>query len=166
MSYKPSAFRIFSLAAFLAVLPCICAEAAGGSGGIGASEIFQQDVASGLALAGFDPVSYFLPEGPQAGRSDLEFVWGGVAWRFAREANRAAFEAAPTAYAPRIGGYDAQAACGGRVVDASPFIFVIVRNRLYLFRDDANRARFLSDESRALESERQWAELRKGLVKP
>lgn len=165
MSYESSAIRIFSLAAILAV-SCLCVQADNGSGGVGASEIFQQDAASGLTLGGFDPVSYFLPEGPQAGRSDLEFVWGGVAWRFAREANRAAFESAPAAYAPRIGGYDAQAASGGRVVDASPFIFVIVRNRLYLFRNDANRARFLSDESRALESERQWAELRQGLVKP
>src|SRR4051794_15151660 len=166
MPYRSGAFPVFGLAALLAALPCLGAQADGAPGGVGAAEIFQQDVASGVALGGFDPVSYFLPEGPQAGRSDLEFVWGGVAWRFAREANRAAFEAAPTAYAPGIGGYDAQAACGGRVVDASPFIFVIVRNRLYLFRDDANRARFLSDESRALESERQWAELRKGLVKP
>jgi hypothetical protein len=166
MPYRSGAFPVFGLAALLAALPCLGAQADGAPGGVGAAEIFQQDVASGVALGGFDPVSYFLPEGPQAGRSDLELVWGGVAWRFAREANRAAFEALPAAYAPRIGGYDAHAAGSGRIVDASPHVYVIVHNRLYLFRNDANRARFLSDETSALESEAHWAELRKGLVKP
>jgi hypothetical protein len=165
MSYRSGAFWIPCLAAFLAA-PAVWPQATGRPEPVGAAEVFQQDPASGMALGGFDPVSYFLPEGPKPGRPELELIWGGVAWRFASEANRAAFEAAPTAYAPRVGGYDAQAASLGRIVDASPALYVISRSRLYLFRNDANRARFLSDEARALESETMWQQLRRGLVRP
>jgi YHS domain-containing protein len=165
MSYRSAAFWISCLAAFLAG-PAVRAQAIVPPESVGAAEVYQQDPASGITLGGFDPVSYFLPEGPKPGRPDFELIWGGVAWRFASEANRAAFEAAPTAYAPRVGGYDAQVASVGRIVDANPALYVISRNRLYLFRNDANRARFLSDEARALESEARWRQLRRGLVKP
>ena len=131
---------------------------------VGATEIYDFDETSGLALAGFDPVTYFLPEGPKPGRPELELVWSGVAWRFASQANRAAFAADPTAFAPRIGGYDAQAASLGRVVDGDPGLYLIRDGRLYLFRSDATRARFLADGSIAAKSEERWALLKTGLV--
>jgi hypothetical protein len=165
MSYRSAAFWVPWIAAFLAA-PAVRAQAVDHPDAVGAAEVYQQDPASGIALGGFDPVSYFLPGGPKPGRPDLELIWGGVAWRFASEGNRAAFEARPPAYAPRVGGYDAQAASVGRIVDASPALYVISRSKLYLFRNDANRARFLSDETRALESEARWQQLCQGLVKP
>jgi hypothetical protein len=165
MSYRPSAFSILCLALLVAG-PGIRAQPGDWIEAVGTGEVFQQDLASGLALGGFDPVSYFLPEGPQAGRAELQSVWGGVAWRFAREANRVAFEASPTAYAPRIGGYDAEAARLGRVVDASPGLYVVLQNRLYLFRNVANREQFLSDDARATQSEARWEELKPKLVQP
>ena len=128
--------------------------------------MYQQDKGSGLALGGADPVSYFLPEGPRPGRPDLELVWSGVAWRFASQANRAAFESDPVSYAPRIGGYDALAASLGRIVDADPAIFFIGRQRLYLFRNEASRARFQADEGVAARSEERWSGLKGGLVRP
>jgi hypothetical protein len=133
---------------------------------IGATELYRSDESSGLALGGLDPVAYFLPEGPKAGRADVELLWSGVAWRFASEANRAAFEASPTTYAPRMGGYDAEAASRGRIVDANPQLYLVRDNRLYLFRNDANRARFLADEALAERSEGNWQALAKDLVQP
>jgi hypothetical protein len=133
---------------------------------VGAADIYASDATSGLALGGFDPVTYFLPEGPQPGRAGLEVVWGGVAWRLSSEANLAAFKANPIAYAPRIGGYDAQAANLGRVVDSRPDIYLVRGDRLYLFRTDAGRARFLADPSLASRSEESWLTLRAGLVRP
>jgi hypothetical protein len=133
---------------------------------LGTTELFQSDSTSGLALGGYDPVTYFLPEGPRPGRPDFELLWGGVAWRFASEANRAAFENDPGTFAPRIGGYDAEAAARGRLVDARADLFVVRDNRLYLFRNDGNRALFLADESLAPLSENRWAQLTTRLVKP
>jgi YHS domain-containing protein len=133
---------------------------------VGMAEVFHVDETTGLALGGFDPVTYLLPEGPQPGRSPHELVWSGVAWRFASAANRAAFEASPTVYAPRLGGYDAEAMSRGMIVDANPAISVIREGRLYLFRNDANRARFLADPTVAPRAEERWAGLRTGLVQP
>jgi hypothetical protein len=133
---------------------------------VGVAEVFLRDDLTGLALSGFDPVSYFLPEGPKPGRAELEHVWAGVAWRFASEANRTAFAATPEVFAPRIGGYDATAASQGRLVDASAALHVVRGGRLYLFRSDANRARFLADESLSARSEERWPELQQQLVRP
>lgn len=133
---------------------------------IGATEFFQSDPASGVALGGYDPVSYFLPEGPRPGKADHEFLWGGVAWRFSSEANRAAFEAAPRAFSPRFGGYDAEAVSRGRIVDARPELFVVKDGRLYLFRNDANRARFLADPAVAGRGEEAWSLLRDRFAQP
>jgi YHS domain-containing protein len=130
------------------------------------TEVFHVDEATGFALGGFDPVTYLLPEGPQPGRSPHELVWSGVAWRFASAANRAAFEASPTVYAPRLGGYDAEAMSRGRMVDANPTISIIRDGRLYLFRNDANRARFLADPAVGPRAEERWAGLKAGLVPP
>jgi hypothetical protein len=133
---------------------------------VGAGELFHSDPASGLALGGFDPVTYFLADGPRAGRPEFELLWAGVGWRFSSEANRAAFENNPDAFAPRFGGYDAEAVSRGRIVDAKPHLYIVQRSRLYLFRNDANRARFLSDEASATRAERHWTTLKQGLARP
>lgn len=133
---------------------------------VGTAEVFQVDDSTGFVLGGFDPVSYHLPEGAQPGRSPHELVWGGAAWRFASAANRAAFEASPAVYAPRLGGYDAEAMSRGRVVDANPAISLIHEGRLYLFRNDANRARFLADPQVASRAAERWIMVMRGLVQP
>lgn len=133
---------------------------------VGAMEVYQADVTSGFALGGFDPVTYFLPEGPRAGRPDLEAIWSGVAWRFSSEANRSAFMSRPDAFAPRLGGYDAGAMASGKVVDANPLLFLVSGERLYLFRTDASRALFLADETLAARAEAQWSKAKGGLVRP
>jgi hypothetical protein len=131
---------------------------------VGATEVFVGDDWSGFGLSGFDPVSYFLAPVPQPGRQGIELIWGGLAWRFASAANREAFEADPEAYAPRIGGHDASAAAEDRLVAAEPTLFAIRNSRLYLFRNERSRARFLSDPSLAEKAEARWPDLKRDLV--
>lgn len=131
---------------------------------VGAAEVYSTNDRSGLGLLGFDPVSYFLPEGPKPGSSDIEVIWKGTAWRFASAANRAAFERDPETYAPRIGGYDATAAARGLVVDANVSLYVVRGGRLYLFRTDHDRARFMADPTLADQAEAHWPALRQSLV--
>lgn len=132
---------------------------------VGATEMFVADDWSGFGLRGFDPVSYFTPAGPQAGREGIELIWSGLGWRFASAANRAAFEHEPQAYAPRIGGHDPTAAAEGRLVAGEPALFLIREERLYLFRNDRSRARFLADPTLAEKAEARWAELGRRLVR-
>lgn len=113
-----------------------------------------------LALRGYDPVSYFLPEGPRPGSALFEAEWGDRVWRFASEANRAAFRRDPEVYAPRLGGYDAAAILDRRLADADPAVFAVIGERLYLFRDGQRRGRFLADPALAASAEAIWPGLR------
>ena len=134
--------------------------------GVGLTELFAPDGRSGVALSGFDPVTYFLTEGPQPGRPEHEIIWSGVAWRFASAANREAFVGDPEAYAPRLGGYDATAAAGGVIVEANPLLFAVTSEGLYLFRSDHARARFMADDSIAHKAEERWSGLKRDLLQP
>jgi hypothetical protein len=133
---------------------------------VGVTELFAPDARSGVALSGFDPVTYFLTEGPQPGRPEYEIIWKGIAWRFASAANREAFAEDPEAYAPRLGGYDATAAAGGLIVEANPLLFAVTSDGLYLFRSDHARARFMADDSIAHKAEERWSNLRRELLQP
>lgn len=113
-----------------------------------------------LTLNGFDPVSYFLEDGPRAGTGRFELTWGGRVWRFVSSANREVFRDDPAVYAPRLGGYDAAGILEGRLVDADPLIFAVIGERLYLFRDAGRRARFLADPGLARQAEAAWPGLR------
>ncbi|MCJ2142367.1 YHS domain-containing (seleno)protein [Methylobacterium sp. E-066] len=119
-----------------------------------------------LALEGFDPVSYFLKEGPQAGAARFELSWGGKVWRFASGADRAAFRDNPEVYAPRLGGFDAAGILDGRLVDADPLVFAVIGERLYLFRDAERRARFLAEPELVRRAEAAWPGLQGQLDMP
>jgi hypothetical protein len=133
---------------------------------VGVTEVFAVDELSGVALYGFDPVSYFLGEGPKPGLAEHEIIWSGVAWRFASVANRDAFLDHPETYAPRVGGYDATAVAQGLTVRANPWLSVVHSDGLYLFRSDQARARFVADESIAEKAEERWAGLKLALIQP
>ncbi|KAA2236825.1 YHS domain-containing (seleno)protein [Salinarimonas soli] len=133
---------------------------------VGLADEQAADALTGLALGGFDPVSFFLGAAPRPGRGDLDLLWGGAAWRFSGEANRAAFLRDPWVYAPRLGGHDAEAAARGILADADPLLFVVREGRLYLFRTPDGRARFLADPALASAAEARWRELRRELVAP
>jgi hypothetical protein len=170
MSQPRRSFRA-SLAAGLAGLAAVAPVAAARAESlsslppvIGATELFVADGLSGVALDGFDPVSYFVGEGPKPGLPEHELVWGGVAWRFASAANREAFRRDPDAYAPRFGGYDAEAVARGLTVRANPWLSVVRADGLYLFRNDHDRARFVADPGIAAKAAERWASLKSSLV--
>jgi hypothetical protein len=133
---------------------------------VGASELYCLDARTGLALRGFDPVTYHLPGGPRGGRPEFEILWRGVAWRFETEANRQAFLSASEAFAPRVGGRDAASAARGIAADADPEIYAVVDQRLYLFRTEANREAFVADPSLRVRAEQAWRALAGTLVQP
>ncbi|GJE61232.1 YHS domain-containing (seleno)protein [Methylobacterium trifolii] len=112
-----------------------------------------------LALRGFDPVSYFLPGGPQPGLPRFELSWKGRVWRFASAANREAFRRDPIVYAPRLAGYDAAGILEERLVDADPLVFALIGEKLYLFRNPGRRARLLAEPGLAERAEALWPSL-------
>ncbi|GEM_PF-893197 len=132
---------------------------------VGALEGVRRHDHAGVALEGFDPVTYFLGASPRPGDALHEAVWNGHAWRFSSAANRAAFLSRPDVYAPRLGGNDALAMTEGRMVEAQARIAAIVDGRLYLFHTRAARDAFLDDPDAAARAERVWRESRERLAR-
>jgi hypothetical protein len=86
----------------------------------------------GLAMQGYDPVSYVAAGRPARGTTAFETRWNGATWRFASAANRDAFANDPDRYAPRFGGYCAYAVSRGYTANGDPRVWRVVDGRLYL----------------------------------
>jgi YHS domain-containing protein len=114
---------------------------------------------SGLALAGYDPVAYHVTGAALPGLAEFEMVWRGAAWRFSSEANLAAFRADPDSFLPLFEGLDPVGVARRRIVEADPYLFVIHRGRLVLFRSDQSRSRFLDDPRLARDASQNWPEI-------
>ena len=98
-----------------------------------------------VALHGYDPVAYFTRQRPVRGnRRILERV-GGATYYFASRASRYTFLKNAPGYQPQFGGYCATSMAQGRLEDINPESFLVFDGKLYVFRDDGARDRFLSD---------------------
>jgi hypothetical protein len=119
---------------------------------------------SGLAIGGFDPVAFFTDGKPELGSGNFELRYAGVVWRFTNSGNRSEFSLRPDVYMPQYGGYDPVGVSRGVAVPGNPQLWAIVGERLFLFYDVAQRAKFLSNPARYLAvSERRWPKVRSTL---
>ncbi|MBH0239322.1 YHS domain-containing (seleno)protein [Methylobrevis albus] len=129
------------------------------------SDAVVHDIYTGLAISGFDPVSYFTDGAPQIGQARFEVEHAGVFWRFVNEGNLAAFLAAPAIYMPAYGGYSALSVAAGVPAAGIPEIFAIRNDRLFLFASEAQRTEWLQDpEIYVFDADRNWPELERGLA--
>ncbi len=112
---------------------------------------------SGLAISGFDPVAYFIDGTATPGKDAYEHAFAGVVWRFCNEGNRAAFILDPDVYMPRFGGYDPVGVARGVAVPGDPRLWLISRERLYLFYSREARSTFAGDlEYLITNADRMW----------
>ena len=101
------------------------------------------DPLTGVALDGYDPVSYFTEEEPALGLPEYEYVWHGVSWYFTNEANRAVFVRAPEIYAPQFGGHGTMGLARGYLTDGNPYIYSKLGGKIFLFYSFGNRDAFM-----------------------
>ncbi len=156
----PIAWRAISwlALALVVVLPVLPVSAA-------MTERIVVDPQSGLAMNGYDPVSYFTDGTPLFGRPEQEARHAGVIWRFRNEGNKAAFLDNPEVYMPRYGGYDPIALGRGIAVTGNPLLWALAGERLYFFHNEAARARFIADPSEAiLHADNKWPTVVSGLI--
>ena len=102
------------------------------------------DPLTGVALSGYDAVSYFTDNEPLNGRPEFAYEWGGTTWYFASSANRDVFKRAPETYTPEFGGYCAMSMARGYLADGNPRIHAILAGRLFLFYSTGNRDAFIA----------------------
>jgi YHS domain-containing protein len=124
------------------------------------------DPLTGVALEGYDPVTYFISPEPQLGSSDFEAVWEGVPWYFVSAANRDVFLKNPEIYAPQYGGHCLMSLSRGYLSDGKPRLYAISGMKLYLFYSLANREAFFAagDSQPIGVADVKWPELKAGLT--
>lgn len=99
------------------------------NGVYGGKTLIQLD-RGGVALEGYDPVSYFTDRKPMKGDTKIEATYNGALYHFVSQEHRETFEKDPTKYAPAYGGYCGYAASIGKVRPANPLLWSIVDGQL------------------------------------
>ncbi|PSB13538.1 hypothetical protein C7B76_19485 [filamentous cyanobacterium CCP2] len=121
---------------------------------------------SGVAIQGYDPVSYFSGQ-PTPGSPDITASHDGATYYFATPDNKAKFEAAPEQYIPQYGGFCAVAVSEGKLVPVDPETYKITDDKLYLFYNGEfgnTKPQWEADEATLKASaNKEWASLE---VKP
>ena len=94
----------------------------------------QFNLDDGVAIRGYDPVSYFTQNKAEKGKKEFSFSYHGVNYRFVNSANREMFQANPAKYEPQYGGWCAYAmGHDGSKVEVDPETFKITDGKLFLF---------------------------------
>ena len=110
--------------------------------GQAADPVYQN---GGVAVGGFDVVSYHRMQNPVAGSTELTHEWQGVTWRFADATNLKLFQEDPGKFAPRYGGYCAYALAKGALAPTDPEAWTIYHGKLYLNFSKSVREKWLAD---------------------
>jgi enamine deaminase RidA (YjgF/YER057c/UK114 family)/YHS domain-containing protein len=88
-----------------------------------------------LSISGYDPVAYFTDGKPVQGKTEFEYLWHKLRWRFANGQHRELFAKNPDHYAPQYDGYCAMGAAAGDAAHkdtVDPEAWAIVDGKLYL----------------------------------
>ena len=88
---------------------------------------------NGLALQGYDPISYLEKDGPKEGKKEHTLLYRGITYRFFSAENKAKFEADPAKYEPPYGGWCAWSVIDGDKVEIDPLNFEVIDGKVYLF---------------------------------
>jgi len=93
----------------------------------------ESNLEKGLAIQGYDPVSYLDDAKPAPGNVKIQSEYRGVKYRFATSEHRATFNANPDKYLPAYGGWCATAMADGSKVEIDPKNFKVTGGRVFLF---------------------------------
>src|SRR6266404_6839346 len=88
-----------------------------------------------LSISGYDSVAYFTDGKPVQGKSEFEYLWHKLRWRFASGEHRESFAKDPDRYTPQYDGYCAMGAAAGEAAHkdtVDPEAWAIVDGKLYL----------------------------------
>ncbi len=89
---------------------------------------------NGVAIEGYDAVSYFIGKVPQKGSKTFVTTYQGAMYYFSTATNLEIFKKAPQKYAPAYGGWCAYAmGLDGSKVDINPTTYKIKNGKLLLF---------------------------------
>ena len=96
---------------------------------------------NGIALGGYDAVSYFSND-PQRGVHEYRYTYNGVDWLFISAEHRDRFIASPQRYMPQYGGHCALAMSFGERAPGDPLAWHIKDDKLYFHNGRLTRFAF------------------------
>ncbi len=116
----------------------------------------------GVALGGFDAVTYHTAATAQKGLNSFQVTWNGAIWYFSSLENRQAFSGNPEQYAPQYGGYDPFGmAVNGTAQPATPELWAIEDGKLFLFHSGQTRALWYENRQENQEqADIQWTRIK------
>jgi YHS domain-containing protein len=119
-------------------------------------ESINQD-RNGVAIEGYDAVTYFTDGKPLKGDRKLSYQWEGAIWLFATPAHRDEFASSPAKYAPQYGGYCAYAVSEGYTAKIDPEAWKLVDGKLYLNYSKSVRDKWQKDQARRISTaDKNW----------
>ena len=124
---------------------------------VSAFEEINMSYFGGVALDGYDAVSYFTQSRAVKGNKSYAAAWKGAKWWFSSDANRQRFTDNPEAFAPQYGGYCSNQMSLGNLSDIDTEVWRVIDNKLYLFGHDSGRVRWASETGqRIADADRHW----------
>lgn len=114
---------------------------------------------NGIAIKGYDVVSYHVDGKPIIGNKEISSNWNGVEWHFTRAENKVRFDLNPERYVPTYGGFCAFAILKNFTADVDPKVWHIEKERLYLFASESPRKGWVAEISKGAinESDLNWS---------
>ena len=111
---------------------------------------------NGLALAGYDVVSYFLNQ-PMKGSSIFSHEYLGLEWRFVNQKNLDLFTTNPEKYLPQYAGYCAFGAANGYKAKPKMSSYHVTEEKLYLNFSDYVQERWLQEKEQKIKmADQKW----------
>lgn len=102
------------------------------------SAVNHFNLKDGIAMQGYDPVTYFNGSKPLKGTKSNTVKYNHVIYQFDSKENQATFLLNPERYLPEYGGWCAYAmGAKAEKVDIDPGTYKIVHGKLYLFYNKA-----------------------------
>ena len=130
------------------------------------SDIYVTNPSTGIAMYGYDLVSYFTQQQAIIGLEAFEVEWDDSYWHFINSANADRFLDAPQAFLPQFNGYGAFAVASGRLVAGNPKIWALYENQLFFFHSVSARNQWASNPTSYVEGGRlEWKNLIPQLVR-
>ena len=123
------------------------------------SSIYHEN---GLALKGYDPVSYFIDNKAIKGSQEFRFSWSGLDWHFTSQRHLDLFIESPERYVPAYGGYCAFGASYAYKAKPKMDAFYIHEGKLYLNFAKYVQKRWLETlKEKTASADQQWEETQK-----
>lgn len=129
------------------------------------SDRYVVNPATGIAMFGYDLVSYFTDQKSVVGQEAFEVEWDENYWYFTSAANADRFLEAPEAFLPKFNGYGAHGVALGRLAQGNPMIWALYENQLFFFHSVSARNEWVQNPAQHVEDgQQQWHKLSRDLV--